>query len=223
NMLIENYGISKAQIGHSRMIPILSKYGTVKNEGINGGESTYTKIFKGIQIGDSDTTNIPNDMDYLLPVPTKEETTGDKKIDKLIAKLNARYEQLSDKKVSEGERKTKALQLNSLFKAIRHLQVKEKIEPILQQGRLNINRVQTLKSRYDEIKNKLEELEEQELSDFAVEVVETRGALSIFSELKVSLEDYIKNMSEEEKKTKEGKALLDSIDNIVEKSGEADR
>ena len=140
NILISNYNIKNQDFQQTRMIPILAVY-TPANY-----EKEILPRLKEIKIGDVNVQNITED--YLLPVGITQEKTGNKKIDSLIEKLNNTYRKLSEEKVSDAEKANKAEQLNSLYKAIRHLQIKGNIVPLINQAKILNKQVSMLMDRY---------------------------------------------------------------------------
>ena len=160
-ILTKNYGIKLEDFGQTRMIPILSVYTQpdYKNE-------ILPKLVE-IKIGSANVENI--NEDYLLPVGVEMEKTGDPTIDNLLEKFNAVYKKLSEEKVSESEKSAKAEQLNNLYRAIRHLQIKQDITPLINQGKILNKQVQNFENKYKkEIEGKTkEELGDEKINAFA--------------------------------------------------------
>jgi hypothetical protein len=122
------YGIKGEKFKQTRMIPIKALYSK------GNPKENILPVLLNIKIGDVNVKNIKDD--YLLPVPLKGEKTGKRKIDELLGELNKLYKKISDKKVVESEKLNKDELLNSLFHAIRQLQVKENIQPLVRQSQL---------------------------------------------------------------------------------------
>ena len=131
-ILMEEYGIYK--FGKIRAIPIATKY-IVSN--VNG-KLTPTAL-KDIEM-EYNIKNIPADKDYLLPVVMLDESTGDAKIDSLIAKLNAVYEKISIGDVQEAEKAFKHDELNILKKAINDLHIRKDMTVFIENGLYEINK-----------------------------------------------------------------------------------
>jgi len=121
-ILKDAYGVK--EFGMTRAIPILFSF-TFKDK-----EATLN----GVKIGDANVSL--EKYDYLLPVPTVDERTGDETIDKQIDKLNALYSHIQDSKVTEGRKHLKREQLLSVYKAIRELQVRKNISPTLSYAKI---------------------------------------------------------------------------------------
>jgi hypothetical protein len=140
DIISSNYGVRNEEFGQTRMIPILAKYTKADYE-----KEILPRLLE-IKIGDSNVQNI--EEDYLLPVGITDEKTGNKKIDKLIEQFNATYRKLAEEKVNESERGSKAEQLNALYKAIRHLQIKGNVVPLINQAKILNKQVSMLLKRY---------------------------------------------------------------------------
>jgi hypothetical protein len=140
DIISSNYDVKAENFKQTRMIPILAKYTKADYE-----KEILPRLLE-IKIGDVTVQNI--EEDYLLPVGITEEKTGNKKIDSLITKLNAVYKKLSEESVSDAEKSSKAEQLNSLYKAIRHLQIKGNVVPLINQAKILNKQVSMLLNRY---------------------------------------------------------------------------
>jgi hypothetical protein len=143
SIISSNYGVKNENFGQTRMIPIKAFY----SKG-NPKTNVLPKL-TSIKIGAVNVKNITED--YLLPVGIQSEKTGVKKIDELLKKLNASYKKLSEQKVSQEERANKAQQLNELFTAIRQLQIKQNIEPLLHQAKVLNKSIEILINKYNTV------------------------------------------------------------------------
>ena len=125
-MLQNAYGIKSEDFEQTRMIPIIANYSKS-----SARDNIMPKLLS-IQIGDANVQNIKES--YLLPVGVESEKTGNVEVDALLEKLNSLYKNLSSKKALPGEKLSKATQLNALFTAIRQLQMKQNVEPLIEQA-----------------------------------------------------------------------------------------
>ena len=142
DIISTNYNVKSGDFGQTRMIPILASYTPADYE-----NEILPRLSK-IKIGSADVQKI--EEDYLLPLGTTDEITGKgKKIDKLIEQFNATYRKLAEERVSESERAGKKEQLNSLYKAIRHLQIKGNVVPLINQAKILNKQVSMLLKRYN--------------------------------------------------------------------------
>lgn len=191
-----NYGIEEADFGETRMIPILAKYSRGKRN--KQGQYEEEPKLTGVKIGGVDVSTIPEAESYLLPVPTPEESTGNTKVDKLIGRLNEMYEKFSKQKVTPAERPEKASVLNSLFTAIRRLQIKKDAKPIISQVRILNRKIDKLIKEY-ETKYKGADptkISEIEKSNFLKELNDAEYATRTYSEINKSLRDIVKDDKE---------------------------
>lgn len=160
SILSNSYGIKSENFQQTRMIPIQAIYSTPDYE-----NEILPKLL-GINIGDVDTTIISED--FLLPVALPEETTGDKEIDNVLEKFNSVYEKLTTQKVkNDDEKQAKAEQLNSLYKAIRHLQIKKNIIPLINQSRILTKTVNSIIDKYKKDISVRENITNEEKEAFA--------------------------------------------------------
>ena len=211
------YGIKNEKFKQTRMIPIKALYSK------GNAKENILPVLLNIKIGDVNVKNIKDD--YLLPVPVKGEKTGNRKIDELLGELNKLYKKISDKKVTESEKLSKDELLNSLFHAIRQLQVKENIQPLVRQAQLLNKQIEKLIENYE---NKFEgqdakSFSEKEVNDFAKEISDAQFSISIYTDLYSELKRLLTESEEDEKLKKElrrtsenAKDLEDDLERILE-------
>ena len=217
-ILSQAYGIKNEEFGQTAMIPIQAIYSQA-----NAKEKILPKLLE-VRIGDVNVKNI--DKDFLLPVPTPDQKTGNKKVDALIIKLNKVYEKLSKEKVLPDEKQNKAEQLNALFGAIRLLQVKEDIKPLINQAKVLSKQVEMLFNRYEmEFKGKSKEGVGDKVDTFAgllrVNIESLEPYLSLDKELK-SL--FMGELSPEDKELqKDLKETVDLVGDYKEQLQELDK
>lgn len=126
-ILEKEYGFNK--FNKIRAIPIKTAFFYYKDP-----KGLTIKSIKDIEIGNADPGKIPLNKNYLLPVVMLYESTGNENLDSLIKKLNAIYDILKDKKVSQAQKEVKAEELNNLTKTIRDLQVRKNLNSFVQNG-----------------------------------------------------------------------------------------
>jgi hypothetical protein len=194
-MLQNAYGVKPEDFNQTRMIPIKALY-TLGN-----AKTGVLPRLSGIQIGDVNVKNIKED--YLIPVGLEGEKTGNRKIDSLIEKLNAIYKRISEKKALPSEKLNKAEQLNSLFTAIRQLQMKQNIKPLIYQSKVLNKQIQEIIEQYkDKFQGKdPKSFSEDEISDFAEAIETSKEALETYIDLDTQLDFLFENreLSEEDK------------------------
>jgi len=198
SILMNAYGVKNEDFEQTRMIPIKTFYTET-----NAKTKVLPKLIK-IQIGEVNVKNIQED--YLLPVPLKEERTHKEEIDVLLAKLNSTYEKISKSPVSENQKRAKAEELNTLFTTIRQLQMKESLEPLLNQVRVLGKRVKnTIKKYENDFKGKSsEDFTSQEgnelINTFTGEIAILREALQTYEDIDVDFSYLFTKNTEEDKK-----------------------
>lgn len=182
-MLVNAYGIKEEQFDQTRMIPIKVKY----SEG-NIKQKILPQLL-GIEIGAVDPKDITDA--YLVPVGLEEEKTGNDDVDALLKKLNADYRKLSEKQVLPSEKKSKAEQLNALFTAIRQLQMRQNLKPLLEQAKVFNSSIKALMERYEKNwkGNDPKSFSEADVNAFTKEISDAEKALSTYTTLDVDLAD----------------------------------
>ncbi len=173
------YGFQK--FGKIRSIPMRTRF-NFKNGQIDS--------IRELEIGNIDPTLIPDDKSYLLPVTLRTESTGDSKLDDLLEKLNGIYDKIDNSRYSKEELYKKREELAQLRSAIRDLQLKNKVDRLVELGLLEYK-------KYSEMLNN-KTLTGNEIQD-AIKILE------VFSESGILLYDLMKEYSKASKKsTKKG-------------------
>ncbi len=194
-MLQNVYGVKPQDFKQTRMIPIQALYSQ------GNAKLNILPQLLSIKIGDVNVKNITDD--YLLPVGLEGEKTGNKKIDALIEKLNAVYRKFSEKKVLPSEKLSKAEQLNELFTAIRQLQIKGNLKPLLRQSKILNKQIEKTIEIY---KTKFagqdpSQFTQKEINDFAEELQTAQDALNTYVSLDVDLSSlFVEKLSEDDVK-----------------------
>lgn len=200
-LILQNvYGVKNEDFKQTRMIPIKAFY----SKG-DAKAKTLPKLLN-IAIGDVVVENITDD--YLVPVGLEGEKTGDPEIDDLLVKLNALYSKLSEKKVTPEGKAAKRDQLNSLFSAIRQLQMKKNIKPLIYQAKVLNKQIQDVISEYDSVwkGNSAESFNDDSIGNFYKELNTLENALvEVYANLDTDLEFLFqgRELSDEDKALKE--------------------
>lgn len=213
-MLINSYEINSSQFDQTRMIPIRVYY----SEG--NAKAKILPQLMSIEIGAVNPEEIVDD--YLLPVGLEEESTGNEDIDRLLEKLNADYRKLSEKTVLPSEKKSKAEQLNALFTAIRQLQMRKNIKPLLEQAKVFNSGIDTLVKKFENNwkGRDLSTITDAEVNAFIKELSDAEKALSTYTTLDIDLADlFLENedaeleadLSKTVKKARELKVKLGKV------------
>ena len=200
------FNLKDKDFKQTRMIPIRAVY-----EGGNARENVLP-FLSAVEIGDVNVQNIQEN--YLIPVGLEKEETGNKKIDKLLEKLNAVYKQISNIKALPSQKLSKAEQLNALFSAIRQLQMKQNIVPLIYQAKVLNKQIQT---NIDIYNNKWKGADPksfsmEEIDEFTDSIIGAQEAIQTYATLDTDLKFLFQgDVSEEDKKLRED--LRDAADN----------
>lgn len=215
SILQGTYGVKPENIQEARMIPIVVKYsgGSEKN-------NVLPKVTK-IEIGNVDLTT--ESRDYLLPVGLETESTGNKKLDNLISRLNKVYEDMASKKaVTDEQKQSKALLLNTLFKAIRQLQVKQEMRPLVDQAKLINKEAENLIKEYNDVwKDPSPSLvqDAKARDEFSQKLLNFEDSLKVYESLSIDLKSFFRGeLSEEDEKL--WKDIRDTAENAKELESE---
>ena len=204
SILQGSYGIKPENIQEARMIPIVVKYSGGDRE-----KNILPKVTK-IEIGNIDPKT--ESKDYLLPVGIETESTGDKKIDELIARLNKVYQDISSKTaVTEAQKQSKAILANSIFKAIRYLQVKQELRPLVDQAKLINKEAERLIEEYNSTWKGIDVSKTDDLSrdEFVGRILDFEDSLKVYESLSYDVRSFFKGeLSEEDEE------LLKDIENV---------
>jgi len=205
DILKDAYGVK--EFGLNRAIPILMDF---KRK--NPFDKNSELVLKGVSVGSVDTSKI-EDL-RLVPVSEETESTGDKRLDKLIKELNTIYRQISKGTVtSDEEREFKRERLNILRKAIRSAQSSKDISPMIDV--INIMRIEgeQIINDWETIYNKRiatdKDFENVELSDYADNIREYIAISEVFARIDDLIGDLIYN--KEMESIAETKAQKDEI------------
>jgi transcriptional regulator with XRE-family HTH domain len=235
DILRDAYGVK--EIGMNRAIPILMEFRKT-----NPKDKDSKLQIKGINVGSVDVSEI-EDL-RLVPVSEETESTGDKRLDKLLKELNAIYRQIGSKTAtSDEEREFKRERMNLLKQAIRSAQSSKDISPMIdvikvmrREGEQIINDWETI---YSKRPASDKDFENSELSDYADNIREYIAISQVFSKIDDLIGNLIYNKEmEQDAVTKEQKeeiafrkSILDEIrdekskisnsrDEVVEIAGE---
>lgn len=200
-ILRDRYGIKK--FGQTRAIPIQAIYQYKNPQDKKQGIELFN-----LRIGK---VNVSLEDDpFLLPVGLKDESTGDAKVDEAIRKLNFVYKQLSAKPVKGGRKDIKAAQLNALFTAIRQLQMRKNIVPLIQQGKSLLLQMDEIIKRYeDTFKGKTpESVGNEAIKAFSDELAEALDELGVYAGMNIQFDGVFDEKDPEQKKIVESIGAL---------------
>jgi hypothetical protein len=142
--ILQRYGLKPSQIRKARMIPMKANYENFIPEDYNS-----PLFLESVEIGDLD--NPKETQLYLLPVPVDFESTGNKRLDKLIQALRDQYDKFVRRIVDPKQQYLKDTQRQELAKAIRKLHLQMDFAPISSIGNTFLNNGRAV---IDKIKHK---------------------------------------------------------------------
>jgi hypothetical protein len=185
---IKNFGLVRA-------IPIKVIY----NYNGKGDNRTIDGVNK-VEIGNFDTSLIPDNKNYLLPVTLRDEKSEDIDLSEYIKKLNSVMDILENKKYkTDEERKRKKIELAKYKNAVRDLQLRGDIRKFIELGNFEINKYKKL------IKDK--KLTEKD-------ALESLEILSVFTNTTRVFNTYMNQLKAFKKESKD-KNVIETIDEII--------
>jgi hypothetical protein len=197
-----NLGIERNQLRKTRMIPFVLNYRyAIKGDKASG---LYPS---SVEIGKLDTTQETNI--YLLPVATDFESTGNEKVDKLLASLRKMYDKIYISYVSPEEKFTKITKLDQLSLAIRNLHLKLNFFPIYDVAVSFLNDVKNTIKEFENIDYTT--LSKEELIAKLQKIDEYQTSANKFIGLD---EIYLSHISKEDM-SPEDKKLLDNFGRVT--------
>lgn len=195
-ILADTYGVKLNNFAQTKAIPIRGIYAYRRRD-----DGKKYPILSSIEIGE---VNVKLEKtDYLLPVALETETTGDPKLDAIIRKLNGLAENIEGRKVKSFEEKfAKAEQLQAIEKAIRHLQIKNSVNPLLAQADVFNKDVRVLIEQFKVLENKdFGTLPKSVLSEYARRLVDDFDDLRVYADLDNETKHLYQGKTDEESKS----------------------
>ena len=192
-------GVRAEDFDQTRMIPIKVYYTDGDKK-----KNILPTLYK-LEIGDVDVKMIK--QDYLIPVGLEEEKTGNEEIDALIEKLNAVYKKFSEGKALPSEKASKNEQLNALFKAIRQLQMRQNIKPLLLQAQILNKQIEKTLAEYTEQWENIPDataISDEEMEEYLKKLRAAQDAIDTYTTLDTDLDFLLEgeDLSEEDEKLK---------------------
>lgn len=173
-----------------------------------------------VVIGTAD--SLQENTDYLLPIPSSQETTGIPGIDTLLKKLTGLANRLKDVPATYGTQFKKSQEIGAIFKSIRALHLQRDIKPLIRQANAVNKRLQELINRYNnDFKGK--KINEDQKRAFSSEIIITRQVADTFSGIKSLLartqQDDLKATKREIERLREASAEVaesqEQLDDIL--------
>jgi len=199
SILQKSYGVRAEDFDQTRMVPIKVYYTDGDKK-----KNILPTLYK-LEIGDVDVKRIK--QDYLIPVGLEEEKTGNEEIDTLIEKLNAVYKKFSEGKALPSEKASKNEQLNALFKAIRQLQMRQNIKPLLLQAQILNKQIEKTLAEYTEQWENIPDataISDEEMEEYLKKLRAAQDAIDTYITLDTDLDFLLEgeDLSAEDEKLK---------------------
>lgn len=205
-ILRESYGARRDDFGQTRVIPIKAKYKFRPN-------TVDQLMLSEVQIGSVNAAVITDNT--VLPVPTRDEATGSKRLDDLIQGLYNLMDKIYETRTKPGEEYKKIERLNDLASAVRQLHVKgtmtDFLEFVYEDVRERIYRsFQPYFTLSDTIKNTRSSAEEKQaaidqlnqldnLNELSREILDNHEVLTLYSDINKALRDILDPFDTENK------------------------
>jgi len=174
NIINKQYGIKPDQLRKTRMVPFISRY----EDAVKGDPSKGKKLVS-IEIGNLDT--VKETKIYLLPVESLEEKSGNDKVDALVIKLRAQYEELTKKRVDEKGKDDKQKQLSQLSAAIRKLHLQINFDPLQEEAKTFIKVSDKVIEKYEN--TDFSKLDKLVLNNIGEELFQLKDSANIYAEI----------------------------------------
>lgn len=213
NILQNGYGVRRGDFRQTRAIPVRALYSFV-----DPGNSLSGYRVSEVKIGAINAKLIQDDT--LLPVPSASETTGSDRFDKFITRLRGLVQRMAAEKVSPDKRAEKSKRISDLLGSIRKLQVQKKADQVLSSGALIVKRQQEKFVRLQEAIDKTDSqaADLQELNKIALEILDEKDQVEIYSDLDRIFKEIFTDGTEEDKENIQKSRIVaddaqDAVDN----------
>jgi hypothetical protein len=165
----------------------------------SGDTRTINGINK-IEIGSFDTSKIPDDKNYLLPITLRDEKSDDMELSEYVKKLNSIMDILENKKYkTEDERRRKKIELAKYKNAVRDLQLRGDIRKFIELGNYEIGKYKKL-------------ISDKKLTE--KDALESLEILSVFTNTTTVFNKYMNQLKKFKKESK-NKNVIETIDEII--------
>lgn len=174
-ILEKGYGVKRENFRLTRAIPIKVEY-----KSIGPG---FPQILEKMTIGNVNIALIQDDL--LLPIPSKSETSGDKKFDQYIERLRGLAQKIGSERVAPAKKLERSQRVAALVSAIRKLQIKKDANGL-------INSAQTIikaqKEKYKDLVTKISNTDPAvasiaELNKIAEDILSDKDQVQVYSDM----------------------------------------
>jgi hypothetical protein len=188
-ILQNSYGFKKQ--GKSRTIPIVPKYSRDDSKDLN---------LQSLKIGDTNVEHVKEK--YLLPVPSQAEVPKNKRVAKLMDQLNELITRMEESNTEKSSKYELQSQINNLTSAIRLLQVKGTVDPLIKTVKFQISGIQKQITGYEDIfkSGNQEDIRGIDAEEISKKLIDAYDTLEVYKGVAVAFKDVYSADSVEYKK-----------------------
>lgn len=174
-VLEKGYGVKRDQFRFTRAIPIKVEY-----KEIGPG---FPQILDTMTIGNVNVALVQDDL--LLPIPSKSETSGDKKFDAYIERLRGLAQKIGSERVDPSKKLERSQRVAALTAAIRKLQIKRNATGLISSAQTIIK---AQKEKYKDLVSKIDVTNPdiasiKELNKIAEDILSDKDQIQIYSDM----------------------------------------
>lgn len=175
-ILEKGYGVKRQNFRFTRAIPIKTEYEPI----VPGFKE---KRLSNITVGNTNVSLIRDES--LFPIPSKSETTGNKKFDSYINRLKALAQSEAAERVPPEKRLEKAQRIASLVASIKKLQVRKDASGVLASSKAVIK---AQKERYKSLQAKISNTDPnvasiRELNSIANDILDDKDQVQVYTDM----------------------------------------
>lgn len=174
-VLEKGYGIKRDSFNLTRAIPIKVEY-----RNIGPG---FPSILEKMTVGNTNVALIQDDL--LLPIPSKSESSGDKKFDQYIERLRGLAQKIGSERVDPAKKLERTQRVAALTAAIRKLQLKRNADGLISSARTIIK---GQKEKYKALVDKIAKTDPSiasvgELNKIAEDILSDKDQIQVYSDM----------------------------------------
>lgn len=174
-ILEKGYGVKRENFRYTRAIPIRVEY-----QSLGPG---FPSILEKMTIGNVNIDLIQDDL--LLPIPSKSETSGDKKFDQYIERLKGLAQKIGSERVDPSKKLERSQRVAALTSAIRKLQMRRDATKLIDSAKTIIK---AQKDKYKSLVDKISNTDPKvatvaELNKIAEDILSDKDQIQVYSDM----------------------------------------
>lgn len=174
-VLEKGYGVRKENFRYTRAIPIRVEYNNIG--------PGFPQVLAKMTVGNVNIDLIQDDL--LLPIPSKSETSGNKKFDSYIQRLRALAQKIGSERVPPDKRLERTQRVAALTAAIRKLQIKKDATALITSAQAIIK---AQKDKYTKLVDKISNTDPAvatiaELNKIAEDILSDKDQVQIYEDM----------------------------------------